>query len=69
MFMSTATYTSPTESAYYANHSTETLESIVAQAAADGMWIAANHGADHPMALAKLEIWVAATGALLLRQA
>jgi hypothetical protein len=65
--MSTATYTSPTETSYYANHTTEALESIAAKYAADGMYIAANSGADHPLAIECAKIWAAVTAALLAR--
>lgn len=60
--------TSPTETSYYANHTTEALESIATRYAADGAFIAANSGADHPLAIECSKIWAAVTAELIARQ-
>lgn len=65
------TYTSPTDIGYYADPAVfpeATIEAIIAKSLADGAYIAANSGADHPLAADHLRIVKAATGALLIRQ-
>lgn len=56
----------PTETSFYASHTDAQLEACIAKAAADGMYIASNSGADHPLAVELAAMWAAATGAALL---
>jgi cytochrome c biogenesis factor len=58
---------SPTEISFYANHSDAQLEACITKAAQSGSYIAANSGADHPLAVEYAAMWAAATGAALLR--
>lgn len=63
----TAQTTSPTEISFYANHTDAQIEAVIAKSAISGSYIAANSGADHPLAAEYAAMWAAATGAALLR--
>jgi cytochrome c biogenesis factor len=60
---------SPTQIDFYASHTDAQIEAVIAKAASSGSYIAANSGADHPLAVEYAAMWAAATGALLLRLA
>jgi hypothetical protein len=64
----THTHISPTDPGFYADHDTATLEGLAARFAADGQFIAANSGADHPMAVECAALWSAVTFALIARE-
>lgn len=61
------TTTCPTEINFFANHSTDSLRSLVETHTTDGRWIAINSGPDHPLAVENLRIANAAWGQLVLR--
>lgn len=63
-------YLEPSDSGYYADpltFPTAQLEALADRAAYNGSFIAANSGADHPMATEWLAILTAVTGELLRR--
>jgi hypothetical protein len=62
------TYLSPTDVEFYADHDTAVLEFLVVRTTREGAFIAANSGADHPMAKANAEMLAAIIGALVLRE-
>jgi hypothetical protein len=62
-----ATYLSPTDVDFYANHETSVLESLAERLTRDGSYVAANSGADHPIAREVAALLAAVLGQLLTR--
>lgn len=62
-----ATYLSPTDVAFYDGHPTVLLESLLERIAREGGYIAANSGADHPIAREYAAMAAAVIGQLAMR--
>lgn len=61
------TYLSPSDTAFYDTHSTETLHNLLAQFISSGAYIAMNSGPDHPLTTEYTNMIAAVTHQLMKR--